>query len=228
MRTVKNLSLLVLISFIFTVPITAAEWRGGDIYRGSGRGVIALTFDDGPHETKTDEILRILDEYGVKATFFMVGENIALYPETASRVIERGHEIGNHTYSHKYLISLPIENIICEIENENDLLLSLGEYRPHFLRPPGGIYDCSVIEAAKSEEMVIAMWSIDTLDWCQRKCNEIVDMVLENVKDGDVILMHDYVYGESHTAEALRIIIPELQKRGFSFVTLSDMYMNHK
>ena len=205
-----------------------AEWYGGDIYRGSGKGIIALTFDDGPHETKTDEILSILNEYDIKATFFMVGENIELYPDVVRRVIESGHEIGNHTYSHKYLISEPVENIICEIEEENDVLLTVDEYKPHFLRPPGGIYDCNVISAAESADMVIAMWSVDTLDWCHKSRDEIVFEVLENIGDGDIILMHDYISGDSHTSEALRMIIPELLSRGYKFVTLSDMYLNYR
>lgn len=229
MRKIKRLTIFILIIPIFSITVFAASgWRGGDVYRGGGKGVVALTFDDGPHETKTDEILSILDEYGVKATFFMVGKNVAEYPEIASRVIGMGHEVGNHTFSHKYLFSESLENIIDEIESENDLLLSISEYKPHFLRPPGGIYDCSVIKAAEKEEMVIAMWTIDTLDWCQRSTEDIVFEVLENVGDGDIILMHDYIYGTSHTAEALRIIIPELLKRGYSFVTLSDMYLNHR
>lgn len=246
-----SLSIILLLSLpLLSVPfmnsalkISASEnseWCAGDVYRGSGCGsacdsgcnsgdkTVALTFDDGPHETKTDEILSILDEYDVKATFFMIGKNIELYPEIAVRVLKSGHEIGNHTYSHGYLSSQSLENIIAEIDRDNDILRSVNEYTPHFLRPPGGIYDKNVISAAKSEDMVIALWSIDTLDWCHKSCNEIVSEVLENISDGDIILMHDYVSGTSHTAEALKIIIPELLKKGYKFVTLSDMYLNYR
>lgn len=206
----------------------AAVWDEGDIFRGCGEMCVALTFDDGPHETKTYEILDILDKYGVAATFFMIGKNVSLYPDVARSVTERGHEIGNHTYSHAYLSDASFETAAMEIEMCEDILYTtLGEV-PHILRPPGGIYGSAAIEAARAFCDIVVLWSIDTRDWDHASTEKIVDTVEKNVRGGDIILMHDYVSGTSHTAEALDIIIPLLLSQGYTFVTVSDMYLNYR
>ncbi len=205
---------------------SASVWRGGDVFAGCGEKAVALTFDDGPHPHITDKILAVLEKYGVKATFFEIGRNVRLYPEVTSRVIAAGHEVGNHTDSHAFLRGFSTEHVENEIMSADDAISDVCEYETHFLRPPGGIYDSAVVEASSDEEKVIALWTIDTLDWNHRSCKGITDEVLTHVKGGDIILMHDYVSGESHTVEALEIIIPELLSRGYTFVTLSDMYLN--
>ncbi len=225
----RRIALLLIAAVTALLTLSSAAYKNecGDVYRGSGDGVIALTFDDGPDEKKTDEILAVLDEYNVKATFFMIGKNVSLYPDVAARVIAGGHEVGNHTFSHGYMTNSSISDVEKEIALANDAIFGAAEYEPHFLRPPGGIYDENVITAAKNSDLLLALWSVDTHDWCHRSTNDIANDVLSRVTDGDVILMHDYVYGESHTAEALKIIIPALLERGYEFVTISDMYMNH-
>ncbi len=205
------------------------SWHGGDVFAGCrDNKVAALTFDDGPHPHQTDEILAILAKYGVKATFFEIGCNVRLYPEVTSRVIAAGHEIGNHTDSHSFLHGFSRERVADEVMSADDAIYDAAEYETHFLRPPGGIYDNAVVDAATDGEKVIALWTIDTEDWSHKSRDSIVKTVLNKVKGGDIILMHDYVSGEAHTAEALEVIIPELLRRGFSLVTLSDMYLNHR
>ncbi len=201
-------------------------WYEGDIFRGCGKGCVALTFDDGPHKTKTDEILDILEKYDVPATFFMIGQNAELYPDVAKRVAESGHEIGNHTYSHAYLKGASHDTLMMEIEMCEDILYTTVGKVPHILRPPGGLYDTDVIEAARRCGDIVVLWSVDTRDWDHEETSEIVDTVMENVRDGAIILMHDFVSGTSHTAEALEIIIPLLRSQGYRFVTVSDMYLN--
>lgn len=208
----------------FVFESSASVYHGGDVFAGCGDRTVALTFDDGPHPRETDEILAVLDEYGVKATFFEIGCNVRLYPEVTARVIAAGHEVGNHTDSHKFLRGYSEERIEKEIRAADDSINEVCPYKTRFLRPPGGIYDSAVVAASKYEDKVLVLWTIDTLDWNHRSCRGIVDEVLDNVKGGDIILMHDYVSGEVHTAEALKIIIPELLSRGFEFVTMSDMY----
>lgn len=225
---IRSIFAAILTLVIFSVECCAADWISGDIYRGSGEKTVALTFDDGPDKTKTDIILEILKRYEVKATFFMIGKNAELYPEIVSRVIASGHEIGNHTYSHVFLSGMSVCEVRSEFSRGANAIFSASEYEAHFLRPPGGIYDENVISAAKADNQIIALWSIDTLDWCHRSKNEIVTEVLENIRGGDIVLMHDYICGESHTAEALETIIPTLKERGYEFVTLSDMYLNHR
>lgn len=234
MKRARAIVIAFVVTVFFSVTANALYPYSGDVYRGCGgdaevseEHVVALTFDDGPHEEKTDEILAVLEKHGVKATFFMIGKNAELYPDVASRVIEAGHEVGNHTYSHKFLTNCTVDSIRSEFTKSNDAIFAAAEYKPHFVRPPGGIYDCNVITAAENEDLVVAMWSIDTLDWCHRSVDAISDEVLDNVRHGDIILMHDYISGDSHTAEALEKIIPALKKRGYKFVTLSDMYLNY-
>lgn len=209
-----------------------AEWHGGDVFScctpGNGAKIVALTFDDGPHPHGTDKILAVLEKYGVKATFFEIGRNVRLWPEVTARVIAAGHEIGNHTDSHSFMHGFTPACVAAEIHSADDAISGALEYETHFLRPPGGIYDSAVVTAAADEEKIIALWSIDTLDWKHRSARAIADAVTNNVKSGDVILMHDYISGESNTAEALRIIIPELLDEGYTFVTLSDMYLNYR
>ncbi len=228
----RTLALLLCAVIFFTgsffTHANAAEWIGGDVFRGAGERTVALTFDDGPDRTKTDQILDILDKYSVKATFFMIGKNAEALPETAQRVIECGHEIGNHTYSHRTLTTINEKSVKDEIDRAADVIFSASESGPHFLRPPGGNYDERVISAARDGDLVIAMWTIDTLDWCHRSVEEISREVLENIRGGDIVLMHDYISGEAHTAKALEIIIPALKERGYRFVTLSDMYLNYR
>ncbi len=227
-RPIAVLTAVFLLSSVLASPVGASEWIGGDVFKGAGEGVVALTFDDGPDEKKTDEILCILEKYGIKATFFMIGENAELYPDVARRVIESGHEVGNHTFSHGKLSGMDEKSVKDEIDHAADVIFSALESGPHFLRPPGGNFDERVISVAREEDLVIAMWTVDTLDWNHRSTDYIVREVLDNVHGGDIILMHDYVSGEAHTADALEIIIPALMERGYRFVTLSDMYLNYR
>ncbi len=202
-----------------------ASWHAGSVFAGCGRDRIALTFDDGPHPHLTDGILSVLDKYGVRATFFEIGCNVRLYPEVTERVISAGHEIGNHTDSHSFLHGLSKERVLTEIADADDAIYAESEYVTRFLRPPGGIYDDAVTSAAEEAEKMIALWTIDTRDWAHTGRDAIIKTVLDNVKGGDIILMHDYISGEAHTAEALDVIIPELISRGYTFVTLSEMLL---
>lgn len=216
------------VSYVLCDSSSASVWRGGDVFAGCGENIVALTFDDGPHPHQTDKILAVLEKYGVKATFFEIGRNVRLYPEVTARVLSAGHEIGNHTETHSFLHGFTREHIAREIMEADDAIFDAAEYEPHFMRPPGGIYDSAVVAESTGEEKIIALWTIDTLDWNHRSCREITDEVLSNVKGGDIVLMHDYISGDAHTAEALEVIIPELLSRGYRFVTLSDMYLNYR
>ena len=152
---------------------------------------IALTFDDGPHPHQTEQILDVLDRYGVKATFFMVGVNVRNYPQTAAQVLERGHEIGNHTLTHRHLQMMDDGAVLAELAGCENALEELCEYRPHLFRPPEGAITESVLRCAQREDYELILWSIDTRDWERKNADEIVDTVLRRIKPGDMILMHD-------------------------------------
>lgn len=148
-----------------TAPTDADD--GNIVYyrRRNDRMEIALSFDDGPHPTYTQEILSILAEYGVPATFFMVGENVLYYPEAAEAVLAAGHEIGNHSYDHRRLTKLNEAGVRSQVSRCEEALASLGEYRPHLLRPPEGAMNATVRRVARAEGYRLILWDIDTRDW---------------------------------------------------------------
>lgn len=186
-------------------------------------GKIALTFDDGPHRQYTAEILDILAEEKIPATFFVVGSNAKIHPDLVKREIAEGHEIGNHTDSHMFLKKQPRRVIEREIIDAENALYEISDYRPKLLRPPGGLYDSAVCATAKAYDYTMILWTVDTKDWAHTPTEKIVESVTNTVKSGDIILMHDYIVGDSPTPETLRKIIPVLKKKGFSFVTVSEL-----
>ena len=187
--------------------------------------VIALTFDDGPHKTQTDEILAVLDKFQVKATFFPIGENIELHPEIIQRVCEAGHEIGNHTYTHANVSKLSEEALRKEIEDTAKLLKEQCGVTPVLFRPPGGDISDSAVKLVNEMgyRYVLWSWKLDTRDWAAVPVDKVVNTVLNNVGDGNIVLFHDYVVGKSPTAKALEILIPALQEQGYRFVTVSQL-----
>lgn len=184
---------------------------------------IAITFDDGPHPTLTPQILEILKKYEIQATFFMVGVNVTNYPETARAVISAGHEVGNHTYSHRSVGRMDFDSIARELEDCEDALEELCEYRPHLFRPPQGAVNTYVEHCAEAEDYTLILWSLDTRDWECKSTEQIVSEVLSKVQPGDIILMHDYIGTHSKTPEALEILLPKLLERGFEPTTVSSL-----
>ena len=184
---------------------------------------IALTFDDGPHPYLTQQILDILEQHEVKATFFMVGVNIINYPDAARAVLKAGHEVGNHTFSHSHLKRLSEREVARELGYCEDALEELCEYRPHLFRPPEGAVNTYVEHCSESNDYKLILWSLDTRDWESKNTEQIVDTVLSRVEAGDIILMHDYIGRHSKTPEALAILLPRLLERGFEPVTVSEL-----
>lgn len=181
------------------------------------RPVIALTFDDGPHPRVTPKILDTLQQNGAKATFFVVGNRVDSYASILQREYTEGHEIGNHTYSHPSLTKLNAEEVKAQSDQTDQHVASLTSFTPKLLRPPYGAIN-DVVKANIQKPFVL--WSIDTLDWKTQKKSSIVKTVLNNVKDGDIILMHDLY---PSTAEACAEIIPKLASQGYQFVTVSEL-----
>ena len=188
-----------------------------------GEKKIALTFDDGPHPVYTREILGILEQYGIRATFFCIGCNAGQYPEIVREIAAAGHEIGNHTYGHPNLGCAAYEGARAEILEMETALPAEVETRPRLFRPPGGMYCDEVCRAAADLDYSVILWSVDTRDWAHTAVEDIAENVLTNTEAGDIILFHDYVSGDSPTPEALRRILPELIERGFSFCTVGEM-----
>lgn len=185
---------------------------------------IALSFDDGPHATLTDEILDILKEYGVKATFFMIGENAAAHPDTVRRVIEEGHEIGNHTYSHKKASTLTSDMLKQELGKSDAFFEEQFSYKPTLFRPPAGDIGEETLETVNElgYTCVLWAWRVDTRDWASPSVEQVVSTVTNNVRGGDIILFHDYIVGKSPTPGALRVLLPYLTEK-YTIVTVSEL-----
>ncbi len=184
---------------------------------------IALTFDDGPHSEKTPKILDVLQENNVKATFFIVGENVNGNEEIIERIIKEGHEIGNHTFGHKYLFKVDRYVMEREIDLCDDEIFNYSEYNATLFRPPGGIYNDVLTAVCNERGYDMVLWSIDTRDWAGTSAEDIENEIMANVEDGAIILMHDYVCAESYTDVALMNVIPKLKELGYSFVTVSEL-----
>lgn len=179
-------------------------------------GTIALTFDDGP-SSFTDRILDCLEKNNARATFFMVGEEIKNFPEAVTRMEALGCELGNHSYKHTDFTTLSPEDMSAEVAAVDELLVGIAGHGATVLRPPYGSVNDSV-RATIGTPMIL--WSIDTLDWETKDAEKTVDTVMENVKDGSVILMHD-IY--STTADAVEILVPQLISAGYELVTVHEL-----
>lgn len=218
LKLVFTLTILLVLGFSITVK------GNTPVYNSNGKESkkIALTFDDGPHPRNTPKILELLDDFEIKATFFVIGINAKNYQEALSMIIEKGQEIGNHTYSHRILKSMKKNEIFKEIlDTEHEI--SSEKICTNLIRPPCGLYDEALIDIAKENDYKIVLWNIDTKDWSHASKEEIVSSVITNVKGGDIILCHDYISGENNTIEALKIIIPKLKAMGYEFVTVTEL-----
>ena len=178
---------------------------------------IALTFDDGPHPKVTEQILAVLLQYNIKATFFVLGQNVEKYPQIVSQVAEQGHEIANHSWSHANFTKLSGTQITAELNQTNEAIYqATGEY-PNLYRPPYGATNANVRSQTSMEAM---MWSVDTMDWKHRTPEKTLAYVKEQVKDNGIILMHDI---HSETADSLEAVINYLIEQDYEFVTASEL-----
>lgn len=180
---------------------------------------VALTFDDGPHRIYTKNLLDGLRERGVKATFFVVGENIPGNEDLIRQMEADGHLIGNHTYDHADISKLSDEENCRELQKTSDLVKEITGHGTAYVRPPFGNWkdamDCRVT-------MISVKWTIDTLDWKSKNVTEIIGKVMQQISDHDIILMHDYY---ETSVEAALQIVDRLQQEGYEFVTVEDLIL---
>ncbi len=184
---------------------------------------MALTFDDGPHAGYTERILKILQEAGVRATFFVVGDCVVRYPELLRQEISRGHEIGNHTYRHRNLRTLSNLEIVTELEQNRDLVRQVGSVEMTLFRPPGGQFDDRVLRLAAALNYRTILWSSAPADHTSPPAELIEDRILGHVGNGVIILCHDGIEG---TIEALPRVIASVRAAGYEFVTVSELLRN--
>ena len=179
--------------------------------------MIALTFDDGPNYN-TSKIIDVLNKYDIKATFFVLGSRAINNKDILKKMADSGMEIGNHTYNHLLLTKYDENKIRSEIEDTSEVIYSATKKKPKLLRPSYGSVNNKIKKVAN---MPIIIWDIDTLDWKYHNSKRITSRVVNKVRDGDIILMHD-IYSAS--LNALSNIIPILQDNGYEFVTIDELF----
>lgn len=193
--------------------------------------MIALTFDDGPNGTATEQILNALKEHNVKATFFLVGANVERFPETARRMVSEGQLIGNHTHRHSRFDQITTAEIEKDIADGSRVIETVTGTRPRWFRPPFGINGPGLTDVCRRQGFAVAGWSLDANDWNPHPVEDIVDAIVSQAVHGDIILLHDGwetrpAPDRRATVAAVPIIVDKLQKAGFVFVTLSELQRN--
>lgn len=181
---------------------------------------IALTFDDGPHPVYTVQLLDGLRERGVKATFFLIGENIKGREDIVKQMYEDGHLIGNHTWSHVRLTDMDAVKACEEITKTSELVKSITGKNTEYIRPPFGSWDKDL---ECGFDMFPVLWSVDPLDWTTSNTDRVVEKVVSQTQENDIILLHDCY--ESSVEAALRIV-DILQAKGFEFVTADELILD--
>ena len=181
---------------------------------------VALTFDDGPHPIYTKQLLDGLKERGIKATFFVIGEQIEGNETLLKRMVKEGHLIGNHTYHHVDLSKISEEEGFLEIKKTNQKIYDVTGQETCLIRPPFGAWNKSF---ETHLQMIPVMWDVDTLDWKVKDPSVILERVLEGTQENGIILMHDYY---ETSVEAVWSIVEELSRRGYQFVTVDQIIMD--
>lgn len=198
--------------------------RAHKLVRGnSERREIALTFDDGPHPVSTRAILRILRQYRVKGTFFLIGDGVQRFPDVVREIAAGGHAIGNHTAHHQRLSDRELAEVSAEINDCGAAIAAVTGETPRLFRPPGGRYNRRVAGAAVALGYTFTQWSANPGDYQHPGADAIANRVLASAGNGTIVLLHDNV---SQTMQALPRIIETLQARGYAFVTVEEMLSN--
>jgi len=206
-------------------PFLKKEWRDQLTAAPASEAVtasksvkkIALTFDDGPNPKSTKAILATLKKHHARATFFMLGSRVEQYPELVDQVVQEGHEIGNHSWSHRDFTKLSQQEIQDEISRTALAVEAAAGASPITVRPPYGATNDLVNEVIGAKPM---LWTIDTVDWKSHNPKAICGIVEKEAKDGSIVLMHDI---HETTAQSLDKMVSSLQKKGYEFVTVSEL-----
>ncbi|MCM3721122.1 polysaccharide deacetylase family protein [Solibacillus isronensis] len=227
MKKKKLIIAVILIALICAGLFQVTKLRtfqlfGGLTYQAeTGEKVIALTFDDGPTKN-VDQLLPLLDEYKAKATFFLIGNEIEKHPEEAVKLVEAGHQIGNHTYSHKRMVLKSPSFIEEEIEKTDELIRSIGYEGKIDFRPPYGKKFIGLPYYLNKHNRETIMWSLDPETY-YTSVDEKISYVMENIKPGSIILLHPMYDQTGGTLQVVEMILKELTNEGYRFVTVEEL-----
>lgn len=185
--------------------------------------LVSISFDAAWGNEDTQQLIDILEQYQVKATFFVVGEWVDKYPESVKALHDAGHEIMNHSNTHAHYPQLPAEEVVADLNACNDKIEAVTGVRPTLVRLPYGDYDDRSINAVRSIGMEPIQWDVDSLDWKDLSASEITRRVTSNVQAGSIVLFHNAAL---HTPEALPSILEQLLQEGYTFVPISQIILN--
>jgi peptidoglycan-N-acetylglucosamine deacetylase len=208
--TARLLPAVIMLAAALTGLASAAPAQAATKY-------VYLTFDDGPSPTYTRQVLDILTRYQVRATFFEVGQNVASYPSITHLAYTRGNSVQNHTWAHRDLRHVSWNTFKYQVKAADRVISGQTGYTPHCLRPPYGYVNASVYARAGSLGKQIRLWTVDPRDWSRPGTSVIVSRVLNNVRSGSVVLLHDGGGNRSQTVAALPTILKTLKARGYAF-----------
>ncbi len=190
----------------------------------SDKKVVALTFDDGPTPTITSQVLEILKKNNIKATFFLIGQNLKRFPKIAQQIVADGHALGNHTWHHwrKLMMEFTASH---EIEDTAQIMYKVTGVQTSLFRPPNGFLNNGLVDYALKRKDAVVLWSLDSEDWrgSGTSVDKLVTRVVERVKPGGIILMHDGGGDRTRTVQALPKIIEQLTLRGYKFVSVPEL-----
>jgi peptidoglycan/xylan/chitin deacetylase (PgdA/CDA1 family) len=249
MENSESLRLRRILKCIIPQQIQHLVWRGSYYIQNNwlrtlvgcqtSKRVIALTFDDGPNQNATHQILDILNFYKVKATFFLLGRNIVNYPETARCIVGTGHCIGNHTYNHPYLVKQSPNFITQELSSCQQAIKELVGVKTKIMRPPYGAQDLLSYTTTRLLGFTTVHWSVSGDDYLGDKAHTVAQRILANIQPGNIVLLHDgwepppnqvewrpeysVFQDRSSTIGTLPLIIEPLKNLDYQFITIPEM-----
>jgi peptidoglycan/xylan/chitin deacetylase (PgdA/CDA1 family) len=200
------------------------DWAMDTVTHGArDRRRVALTFDDGPDPARTPALLDALAELGVPATFFLLGKQVDAHPELAARIARDGHELGNHTYNHRYLPLVRSHRVVTELAATDAAIERATGIVPVLARPPYGGRSPRNVRAFARAGKQLVLWDVNSFDWKGAPAEDVARRVVERARPGSIILLHEARDGGEVTVDAVRMIVPELRARGFELATVSNV-----
>ena len=200
------------------------DWiMGTDSHGARDTKRIALTFDDGPHPVHTAPLLDALADLHAPATFFLLGDNVELHPELVARMAREGHELGNHTYAHRYLPLARSRSVERELRATDQAIARVTGIVPRVARPPWGGRSPKNVRVFQRLRKRLVLWDVNSFDWKGKPVGEVVQRVLDRATNGSIVLMHEAREGGESTIEAVRRLIPALRLKGYELATVSDV-----
>ena len=214
--------LIVDMSFVYinSCSTNYSEYELDLVNKYNEKKLLVLTFDDGPSKYTT-KLLKVLKDEDVKATFFVLGENIAGKEDVLLQEKNDGHLIGIHSYKHVFFTKISKEKIIEQITTTKNMIYDITDFSPTYIRVPYGIINDNVKSILKEENLENILWNVDSLDWSYKNTQKTVKHIINTTNGNDIILMHD-IYDTS--VEAAKQIIKYYKENGYTFVTIAEFY----